>query len=360
MGARPQPSAASLQSRFGKLFLWIAVLLALWADLSFAQAATVYPTFNVTVTTAANLGNVVSAYTGSTIFTVNPVDGTMTRSGSAVRLSTGDARAKITVTCVLGGGENSSDCDTNRPLIYISAGAATNRAGPLNNFTVSLISDSFDHNPTTGSSINFALQPITAHGGTSAQFYLGFDFTVLGNDSPKNTGVSTSAISFETCASNGGVCLSGATHKFAAASAAATVFRPIAMANSQSLVFGRIIRPKTGSGSVTMDPASGVRTVAGGASFVSVPAATVAVYAVSGEGGQVFSISVPPTFSMTGPGSGVVTTTLTSTATGSAALSSALGSAGTYSFKVGGSIPLSSTTADGAYSGSYAVMVQYN
>jgi len=104
MGARPQPSAASLQSRFGKLFLWIAVLLALWADLSFAQAATVYPTFNVTVTTAANLGNVVSAYTGSTIFTVNPVDGTMTRSGSAVRLSTGDARAKITVTCVLGSG----------------------------------------------------------------------------------------------------------------------------------------------------------------------------------------------------------------------------------------------------------------
>ena len=339
--------------------LLISILLALWTSISSAYAANL-PTFNITVTTPANLGNVVSAYTGSTIFTVNPADGTITRSGSAIRLSSGDARAMITVTCVLAPKGNPNDCAKTRPLIYVSAGAATNRAGPLNNFTVSLISDTFDHNPTSGSSINFALQPITEHGGTSAQFYLGFDFTVLGDNSGKNTGVSTAAISFETCASSSGVCLSGATHKFASTNAAATVFRPIAVTNSQSLVFGRLIRPKTGIGSVTLAASSGVRTATGGASFVSVPAASAAVYAVTGEGGQVFSISIPPTFAMTGPQGGTVTAILNSTATGSAALSSALGSAGTYSFKVGGSIPMTSTTADGTYSGSYTVMVQYN
>jgi hypothetical protein len=374
MGGQPQPNppldggyfvmpsgraafaaAASPQRRFAKVRLLIAILFSLWASISFAYAAK-FPTYNITVNTASNLGNVVSAQTSSTIFTVNPADGTITRSGSAVRLSSGDARAKITVTCVLASGENANDCSKKyAALIYVSAGAVTNRAGPLNNFTVSLITDTYDHNPTTGSSINFALSA-----ANSAQFYLGFDFTVLGDNSGKNTGVSAAAISFETCASQAGACVAGATHSFFSPSATATVFRPIAMANSQGLVFGRIVRPNTGSGSVTMDPASGVRTATGGASFVSVPAATPAVYAVTGEGGQVFSISVPPTFSMTGPGGASVTTTLTSTATGSAALSAALGSAGSYSFKVGGSIPLSSTTTDGAYSGSYTVMVQYN
>ena len=337
--------------------LLIGIFLALWAGLSAAQAA--IPTYNVTVTTAPNFGNVVSAYTGSTIYTVSPVDGSTTRSGSAVRLSTGDTRAKITVTCVLSVGEDANDCATNRPLIFITAGATVNRVGPLNNFTVSLITDTYDHNPTFGNPINFALQPITEHGGTSAQFYLGFDFTVLGNDSVKNTGVSTAAFSFETCASNGGVCLSGATHKFFSGSAAATVFRPILMSNPQVLNFGRIIRPKTGStGSVTLDPASGVRTAANGASFVSTPSATAAVFGVTGEGGQVFSINIGALV-MTGPGGAVVTPTLTSTDTG-ASLSSSLGSGGSFSFKVGGTVPLSSTTPDGAYSGSYSVLVQYN
>jgi len=343
-----------------KTHLLIGILGALWAGLSLAHAATVYPTFTVTITTAPNLGNVVSAYTGSTIFTVDPAVGTVSKSGSAVRLSTGDARAKITITCVLGNGENANDCSAYPVLVYVTAGAKTNRVGALDNFTVSLITDTFDHNPTTGNAINFALQPINQHGLTNAQFWLGFDVPVLGNDSSKNTGVASSAISFETCASNGGVCISGATHKFGSTSVTATVFRPIAMTSSQSLAFGRIIRPKTGSGSVTMDPATGVRTAANGASFVSTPAATPAIYAVSGEGGQVFSISVPPSFSLSGPGGAVVTTSLTTTATGSASLSSALGSAGTYSFKVGGSVPLSSTTVDGAYSGSYSVLVQYN
>jgi hypothetical protein len=79
---------------------------------------------------------------------------------------------------------------------------------------------------------------------------------------------------------------------------------------------------------------------------------------VTGEGGQAISISVPPTFVMNGPASLTVTTN--KTAGESQILSSALGSGGSYGFYVGGTLPTSSATPVGAYSGSFAVTVQYN
>jgi hypothetical protein len=105
---------------------------------------------------------------------------------------------------------------------------------------------------------------------------------------------------------------------------------------------------------------TGARTVTGtGAIGLSSPTPTRATYTVSGEGGQVFSITVPTSFQMTGPGT-PLTVSLTPTASGSQTLSSALGSAGTFPFGVGGSFPISSTTTTGAYSGSYSITVQYN
>ncbi len=69
---------------------------------------------------------------------------------------------------------------------------------------------------------------------------------------------------------------------------------------------------------------------------------------MSGEGGQAFSISAPATFEMSGPGT-PLTVSLTSTASGAQTLSSALGSAGTFAFYMGGSFPITSTTATGTY-----------
>jgi hypothetical protein len=119
------------------------------------------------------------------------------------------------------------------------------------------------------------------------------------------------------------------------------------------------VRPASGSGSVDIDAASGARTPSGGAAALASPAASKATYAVTGEGGQAFSLSIPASFLMTTTG-GSITVTLTSTATGSQNLGSTLGSAGTFPFSIGGSLPVSSTSISGAYNGSFTVSVQYN
>ena len=85
--------------------------------------------------------------------------------------------------------------------------------------------------------------------------------------------------------------------------------------------------------------------------------ATRASYLVTGEGGQTFSISVPPTFQMTQAG-GSITVTTNNNAAGTQVLSGALGSVGTFPFSVGGSFPLTSSTPLGVYTGTFVVSVQ--
>jgi hypothetical protein len=62
---------------------------------------------------------------------------------------------------------------------------------------------------------------------------------------------------------------------------------------------------------------------------------------------------------MNGPGA-PLTVTLVGTASGARTLSGAAGGAGDFNFGIGGSFPVSSTTAPGLYQGSYPVTVQYN
>ena len=70
-------------------------------------------------------------------------------------------------------------------------------------------------------------------------------------------------------------------------------------------------------------------------------------------------MSVPATFEMTRSG-GSITVTTNNNAAGTQLLSGALGSGGTFPFSVGGSFPLTSTTALGSYTGMFVVTVQYN
>jgi hypothetical protein len=95
-----------------------------------------------------------------------------------------------------------------------------------------------------------------------------------------------------------------------------------------------------------------------GGTGVDTPLPTRAAFNVTGEGGQAFSIAVPPTFQMTGPETLTVTTT--SSAGASAVLSSTLGSMGSFALGVGGSLPITSTMLTGDYSGMFTVTVAYN
>lgn len=142
-----------------------------------------------------------------------------------------------------------------------------------------------------------------------------------------------------------------------------TVFRPIVVTKNTDLSFGGIIRPLAGSGTVTIDPATGDRTVDGNAAGLGSGqggAPTQATFTVGGEGGQTFSISVPANVTMTRDGgSETLVATLTPTAT-SGTLSNSLGANGAASFGVGGVLPVTNATVSGSYAGAFVVTVEYN
>jgi hypothetical protein len=298
-----------------------------------------------------NIGNVVSAPTGTTVFQVEETSGAVSKiSGNGARLSTGTSRPLVTIAC------STNTCNNKALTVRVgSVGSPTGRAQALTNFTVcqcggtATISGVSGTNPVSFTIAGFA-------NGSSRTFYVGADFPISGNDTASATGSATSGF-YVYVAVSPTVPTVGSTSGLARAN----VFRPIALSASTGLAFGKIVRPSTGTGTVAVDNATGARTVTGtGAIGLSSPTPTRASYTVSGEGGQVFTLSFPTSFQMTGPGPALTVTLNPTTPSGSKTLSSTLGSAGTLAFQMGGSFPISSTTTTGAYSGSYTVSVTYN
>jgi hypothetical protein len=296
-----------------------------------------------------NLGNVVSGATGDTIFRVSAADGTITRiSGTGRRLETAGSRALVTIAC-----DTSACRNVDLTISVGSIGSPQGRAGPLTNFNVSAGTARIVSGPTGSNPLNFTIAGL-ARGGT-ATFWVGADFPIRGNDSAAATGDAKAGF-YVYVGLSPLAPVAGSTSGLAVA----RVFRPINVTSSSGLIFGTILRPRTGSGSVSIDAATGQRTVSGTGSIgTSSPIPRRAAYAITGEGGQAFSLTVPESFQMTGPGS-PLTVHLNTTASGAQTLSSSLGSAGTFSFGVGGSFSTAANTAVGAYQGTYAVTVQYN
>jgi hypothetical protein len=250
-------------------------------------------------------------------------------------------------------------CDTNLcrnqdlNISVGSVGSPQGRAGPLTNFNVAAGTARISSGPTGTNPLNFTISGIP-RGGT-ATFWVGADFPIRGNDSAAAT-ANASAGFYVFVGLSPTVPVSGSTSGLAVA----RVFRPINVTSSSGLIFGTILRPRTGTGSVFIDAATGQRTVSGTGSIgTSSPLPRRAAYTITGEGGQAFSLTVPENFQMSGPGL-PLTVHLTTTASGAQTLSSTLGSAGTFSFGVGGSFSTAANTAVGAYQGTYAVTVQYN
>ncbi|MES2035843.1 MAG: DUF4402 domain-containing protein [Pseudomonadota bacterium] len=141
-----------------------------------------------------------------------------------------------------------------------------------------------------------------------------------------------------------------------------TVIRPLTLTKNADLKFGTVVRPSTGSGTVVIS-AAGARTVTGGVvGLASGDTPAAAQFTLDGEGGQSVSVTVPATFTMAN-GIDNLTVTTSNNLAGSAAaqtLSNALGSAGALTFKVGGSVPITSTATTGVYTGSFIVSAAYN
>jgi hypothetical protein len=140
-----------------------------------------------------------------------------------------------------------------------------------------------------------------------------------------------------------------------------TILQPISLTKDSDLAFGLIVRPSSGTNTVTINQTTGARALSGGGNAALVTSTTSrATYTVGGEGASTFSITVPANFNMTrSGGSETLAVTLTPTAT-SGTLSGSAGASGTATFGVGGAFPLDNTTVTGAYSGTFNTTVAYN
>jgi hypothetical protein len=327
-----------------KLLTAFAVLVAACAWPAHAQQ------YSVSSITTTDLGNVASATSGTSTFQTAPSTGTVTRTaGSAVRLGSGSARSLVTVAC-----GNQALCPLTVAMVTIAqTGTPTNRGNALQNFTISTSGATATTvlGPGTGNSISFTITAIPQNG--TKTFWVGFDFPLSADNSGSNSGVSTAnfIVTASTILGTQGGSLSG--------TATATVFRSLSLTNQSNLAFGRISRPRTGTGTVSMDTNGTVTTTGDGVVKIGSPTSTAAGFLVSGEGGQSFSISVPISFNLNN-GTSTIPVTLSPNLSGNQTLSGALGAAGTLNIKVGGNFGLTPTTTLGAYTGSFAVTVAYN
>jgi len=145
-------------------------------------------------------------------------------------------------------------------------------------------------------------------------------------------------------------------------SGSVTVLRPVTITKNADLRFGTVVRPAAGSGTAVVSTAN-VRTVAGGVvGLSSGDTPQAAQFTVDGEGGQSLSVTIPATFNIANGGDTLVVTTSNdlSGSAGAQTLSNTLGSAGSLVFRVGGSIPVASTTVTGLYTGTFSVTAAYN
>lgn len=141
------------------------------------------------------------------------------------------------------------------------------------------------------------------------------------------------------------------------------IIQPIALTKVNNLAFGTVVRPASGSSTITISTSSDTPTVdSGTAVLVAGGTRTRASYTVTGEGAQTVAITVPASVVMT-DGSNNITVTLTPEAT-TDTLSGTLGTTGGFSgdgtLYVGGSFSISNTTVSGNYSGTFSTTVAYN
>ncbi|MBT2188322.1 DUF4402 domain-containing protein [Sphingobium nicotianae] len=314
----------------------LAVLAAAAAPLP-AQAQTI--SITAVDAGAPDLGVVISAASGDTIFRIAPGDGLVTKlSGGGLRPGSGTARGHVTLTCT-----GSDSCESASQTVTIGAsGTLTGRARALTNFTIAPGSNP----PTLGTpsgtnTISFTVSSIPRD--ASRDFYVGADFGIAADGT---SGLATSGFLVDVPAGAIG------------GTAQATVRRPISLTKTSDLSFGTIAAPTSGSGTVTFDAGSGALEVTGtGARVLTGSGAALAQYTVAGESGQSFSIDMTP-LEMTG--AVTLPVTLNNDAAATPLLAGSPNDEGSYSFRIGGSFSVSHDTPAGLYSGDFVVTVLYD
>lgn len=327
------------------LRMMLALIAFIWALPALAQ------TFTVPTIGTSGMGNVAAAASGQTIFRADAATSTITKlSGNGVDMAASTMRSLVTVGC-----GDQKQCNSADALVTITTtGSATGRAAALQNFTVSTsgATATIVLAPGTGSSITFRIGPVGRN--STKTFWVGYDLPINGDDTAGATG--NAASSFVVTASR----IDGTLASSLSGSATATVFRAISITNTANLAFGRVTLPRSGLATVSLAPATGLVTVTGtGIIAFASPTPSAAAFSVRGEGAQAITVSVPGSFTLTGP-AGTLTVTTIPSVSGTQTLSGTLGAAGALTVNVGGSFELSTSTASGTYTGTISVTAQYN
>jgi hypothetical protein len=322
-----------------------AIAFAFAALTVFSCASAQAQTYTVSITSTAALGNVVSGASGDTEFDINPSTGAVTKtSGNGARLATGTTRAAVSVSC-----GNQNACNTTAVNIRVgTTGSPTNRARALNDLAIAMGTATLNSGPTGTNPISFQINAVGK--SSNKTFYLGGDFPIAGDDSGLSTGAAASGFYvYVAGAPTTPTATISDTDTFTA-----TAYKSLSLTKGSDLVFGRMVKPTSGSGTISVNQTTGARTVGAGVA-ISTPTPTRATYTVTGETGKVVAFTIPTSMTMTGSPSGSLAVTLVDTAPATTTLTT-----GSYSFGVGGSFTLSSATPSGGYSGTFNITVNYN
>lgn len=325
------------------LFGLILMLLAL-------PAAAQNPTLSFPVVTAANLGRV-AVGASQTPITLTATGTRSVGAGGAVLIGTVASNGAVSITCVSG-----SRCNqTFRARVWL-AGSATNNRLTVTGYTVGNVSPIPSSTTGSGTTTLTLVFPPIGIGGT-ASFNIGVNGNIL---TTGNTGAATVLTRVSACAQTSCTPNSTSTALSRTLNVTLNAFRGITMASSSNLVFGRVVVPGSGSGTISISPTGVVSGTlfrqAGG------PVRSQAQFTVSGEGGQSISVLVPATVTMTN-GANSLTVTTSNNLVGSPSLQTLSGAAnttGTLAVAVGGTVTAPSTTPAGNYTGTLTVTASYN
>lgn len=291
------------------------------------------------------LGSVIADADQTTVFRIDDATGLVSVvSGQGVRTSTNSARALVTLSC-----GSSSSCSSQDVTVKVGPISGTlGRGLALTNFSATMNTAQLRTGSLSGANpLTFRIKPIGK--SNSVNFYLGMDFPIAADNSGKPSGISTSNFyvyaDFGTSTPNDG----------STGTALATVSRALGLSSSGTLNFGKLLRPLTGTGTAVVDSDQGQYH---NNNIISLPGSTPSrvVFTAVGDPNKTISISIPHDFPLkrsTGE-------TLTVTVSSNAGSSGNLNNSGSYTFGVGGSINVSTTTLTGVYNGSFAVSISYN
>lgn len=146
----------------------------------------------------------------------------------------------------------------------------------------------------------------------------------------------------------------------ATATASATIVSPIAIANAANMNFGNIA-VNASLGTVVLPAAAvPVRTVTGGCTLpATAGTVSAAAFTVTGQAGFTYSITLPASASLTGPGPAMTANTFVSNPTVAAG---GLLTGGTQTLYVGATLNVAASQTAGAYTTAapFTVTVNYN